>query len=134
MSGNGQYDGDKTHIDAMLEPVYTKRQSQRCDNSVMTLVILFSLKNNGVTRKWVATPFLSDSIAFNESSITSVIAAMSLTLGVNGPINLDRYMKVEITYKQTLNVVQCCVMAYSHCRTRIPSRTRTRIPNPMGTL
>ena len=25
-------------------PVYTKRQRQRCDNSVMTLVILFSLK------------------------------------------------------------------------------------------
>ena len=25
-------------------------------------------------------------------------------------------------------------MVYLHCRTRIPSRTGTRIPNPMGTL
>ena len=41
MSGNGQYDGD---IDAMLGPVHARGQSQRCGNSVMTLVILFSLK------------------------------------------------------------------------------------------
>ena len=25
-------------------------------------------------------------------------------------------------------------MAYSHCQTQIRTRTRTRIPNPMGTL
>ena len=43
-------------VETGLEPVYTKRQHQRCDNSAMTLAILFSLiENNGVTprAKWV---------------------------------------------------------------------------------
>ena len=30
---------------SVLGPVYTKRQHQRCDNSAMTLAILFSLKS-----------------------------------------------------------------------------------------
>ena len=47
------------------------------------------IEDNGVTKKWVATPIGSDSIAFNENSITSIIAELlkllSLTIGVNGP-------------------------------------------------
>ena len=38
-------------------------------------------------------------------------------LGVNGPINLDGYRKVVITYKQTLNVAQCCVISW--CRNSV---------------
>ena len=37
--------------------------------------------------KWFATPFWSDSIVFNENSIASVIATLTLTLSVNGPLN-----------------------------------------------
>ena len=33
---------------ALLGPVYTERQSQRCNNAEMTLAILFSSENNGV--------------------------------------------------------------------------------------
>ena len=50
MSGNGQYDGDKTRIDAMLEPVYTRGQStlrQLSDDASDTVLI----ENNAVTRK-----------------------------------------------------------------------------------
>ena len=37
-----------------LGPVYTKRQSQRCDNTEMTLSILFSLKTMESFQIWVA--------------------------------------------------------------------------------
>ena len=67
---------------------------QLCDEASDTVLI----ENSGVTRKWVATPFLSDSIAFNENRITSVIAVFTLMLGVNEPVNLDGHRKVEITY------------------------------------
>ena len=48
-----------------LGPVYTERQSQLCGDASDT--VLF--ENNGVARKWVATPFWSDSIVSNENSI-----------------------------------------------------------------
>ena len=58
---------------------------QLCDGASNTVLI----ENNDVTRKWVAIPFWSDSIIFNDSSITSIIArvvaAWTLTLGVNVP-------------------------------------------------
>ena len=41
------------------------------------------IENNVVAPKWVANPFLSDSIVFNVNH--SVIAALMLTLSVNGP-------------------------------------------------
>ena len=48
------------------------------------------IENSGVTPKWVPTPFCnpfwSHSIVFNQSSIASVIAALMLTLSVNGPL------------------------------------------------
>ena len=46
-------------VNRPLEPVYTKRQRQRCDNSVMTLAILFSLKTMESSEIGVATYFLA---------------------------------------------------------------------------
>ena len=46
---------------------------QLCDDASYTVVI----ENNGVARKWVATSFLSNSIVFNENSVTSIIAELS---------------------------------------------------------
>ena len=43
------------------------------------------IENNGAARKWVASLFWSDSIVFKENSIPSVIAALTLMLGVNRP-------------------------------------------------
>ena len=48
------------------------------------LVILFSLKTMESLQNGVATPFWSNSIVFNEISIATVVAALTLTLGVNG--------------------------------------------------
>ena len=50
--------------DEILGPVYTKRQCQGCDNSVMTLAILFLLKTMeslqiGIAIHFQATPLLS---------------------------------------------------------------------------
>ena len=52
----------------------------------MTLAILFSLKTVESLENGVATPIWSDSIVFNENRIASVIAALTLTLSVNGPL------------------------------------------------
>ena len=51
-------------LTASLGPVYTKRQSQYCDNSAMTLMILLSLKRmeslkNGLLPHSGATPLFS---------------------------------------------------------------------------
>ena len=62
-------------------PVYTKRQHQRCDDACDFVLI----ENSGVASKWVANLFWSDFIVFNENRIASIIAALTLTLGVNGP-------------------------------------------------
>ena len=55
---------------------------QLCNDASNTALI----ENNGVTLKWVATLFWSDSIDSNDSSISRVITALTLTLGVNGTI------------------------------------------------
>ena len=62
-----------------LGPVYIDRYRQHCDDARNTTLN----KNNGFAPKWVATP---DSIVFNKSSIASVIAALRMTLGVNGSL------------------------------------------------
>ena len=68
--------------------VYSKRQHQYSVNAAMTLVILLSLKSMESLEKRVTTYFEEtvDSIGFNESCTTSDIAALRLTLGVNGPL------------------------------------------------
>ena len=64
--------------ECILRPVYTEHQRQRCDyDSDIALI-----ENNGVT------PILSDSIVFNQSILTSIIAALTLTSSVSGPYTL----------------------------------------------
>ena len=46
---------------------------QLCYDASDTVLI----ENNGVARKWVATPFWSYSIVFNENTIASIIAELS---------------------------------------------------------
>ena len=50
----------------------------------MTLAILFSLKTVESLKN--ANPFWSNSIVFNENRIASVISALMMTLGINGPL------------------------------------------------
>ena len=66
-------------VRATLEPVYTKCQRQRCDYACDSVLI----ENSRVAWKWVANPFWSNSIVFNENRIASIITV--LTLGINGP-------------------------------------------------
>ena len=67
-----------------LGPVYTKRQRQHCNDACDSVFI----ENNRVAPEWVRNPFSSDSTVFNENRITSVIAVLTLMLGVNGPLIL----------------------------------------------
>ena len=62
-----------------LGPVYTKHQRQLCDDASVTVLI----ENNGVAGKWVATPFWSDSIVFNENSIDDAGAWCKRALSTN---------------------------------------------------
>ena len=65
---------------AHLHQVSASMLQQLCNDSDNIVLI----ENNGVASKLVATPFLSDFIVSNDISITSVIAALTLMLGVNG--------------------------------------------------
>ena len=58
-----------------LGPVYFKCQCQCCDDAFDS-VLMESLQNG----------FASNSTIFNENRITSIIAALTLMLGVNGPL------------------------------------------------
>ena len=54
---------------------------QLCDDARDSVLI----ENNGVAPEWVCNQFSSDFTVFNENGIASVIATLTLTLGVNGP-------------------------------------------------
>ena len=65
-----------------LGPIYNKCQHQHSDDTCDSILI----ENNGFNPEWGCNPFLSDSIIFNENRIASIIAALMLMLGVNGPL------------------------------------------------
>ena len=67
---------------SLLGPIYTKRQRQRCDDACDSVLI----ENNRVAPEWGCNLFSSDSFVFNENRIASVITALTLILGVNGPL------------------------------------------------
>ena len=58
-------------------------QSQRWDDA-SDFGLIENDENNRVTPEWGCNPFLSDSIDFNESCITSVVVALRLTLDIKG--------------------------------------------------
>ena len=76
-----------------LGSVYTKSQRQRCDNSAMTLTILFSIEISGVAPEWVCNPFSSDCFQReqNRKCHRRVVTALTLTLGVNEPLGKLNY-------------------------------------------
>ena len=61
-----------------LGPVCTNHKRQCCDDDTVTI------ENNGVTPRWVTTPFSSDYIVFNEGSIVSINGALTMKHSVNG--------------------------------------------------
>ena len=72
-----------------LKPVYTKYQSQCCDNSAMTLAVLFSLKTilslqNGIATNFQTAPLFSMRTVLLASSNSCY--SLELTLGVNRPL------------------------------------------------
>ena len=56
--------------------------SQCCDDS-MDICQIERMEIKGVAAEWGCNPFCSDSVVFNEITITSAIAALTLTLGIN---------------------------------------------------
>ena len=55
---------------------------QLCNDASTTVLI----ENNRVLSELGCNPFSSDPIVFNENSIAGIVAALTLTLGVNGPL------------------------------------------------
>ena len=60
-------------VRARLHQASESMLQQLCDDASNTVLT----ENNGVAWRWVATPFWSDSIVFNENSIASIIAELS---------------------------------------------------------
>ena len=75
---DGDGDGDGTCNQAFKGPFIPSVSV----NAAMTLSILFSLKTIQLLQNGFA-PFSSDSIVFNENRIASVIAALTLMLGMH---------------------------------------------------
>ena len=71
--GKGALTLIKHAIPVPLGPIYTKRESQCCENSKMTLVILLSLKTMELLQNGLQPIF----IVPNENSVTSVTAELS---------------------------------------------------------
>ena len=67
----------KCCLEFILGLAYTSRQRHCCDNSAMTLAILFSLKTRKLLQIEVATHFQATPFLFNENSVASVIAEWS---------------------------------------------------------
>ena len=88
--GWGREDGFNSRlVFALLKSPYPERQLQRCDNSVMTLEILFSLKTMELQP------------IFNENSIASITAELSLTVRVKRPLKVSlRFCKLILYFEQ----------------------------------
>ena len=71
---------------ARLHQASASTLQQLCHDASVTALI----ENDGVAQKWVATQFWRDFIVFNENQYwyhhCRVVAALTLTLGVNGPL------------------------------------------------
>ena len=83
------------HGKVHLGPVYTKRQRQCCNDACDSVLI----ENSGVACKWVVNPFWSDTTVFNENRIASVIAGLTLTLGINGPLKPSSHRNTNLKIK-----------------------------------
>ena len=89
-----------------ITPVCTERQSQRCNNSAMRLVILLylitmELLQNRIGTHFQATPLFSMRTVSLASSQKNM-AALTLTLGVNGSLNsLQQCIKSTYTDENT---------------------------------
>ena len=67
---------------SLLGLVYTVCQHQCCNDASDTALI----EDNEITAEWSGNPFSMDSVVFNESSIASIVAALTLMFSVNGPV------------------------------------------------
>ena len=68
-------------VRAHLHQASASMLQQLCDDAYNSVVN----ENNGVTPELDCNRFSNDSTDFNENKIASVTAALTLTLGVNGP-------------------------------------------------
>ena len=91
-------------VQLWLKEILGNRPQLKCSDlftpriSIKMLAIRFSLETMELLEKWVATPFESDCIVFNENRIASVVAlsqscrrvvvASMLKLGVNGTLSI----------------------------------------------
>ena len=67
-------------VRAHLHQASASTLQQLCDDACNSVVN----ENNGVTPEWDSNQSSNDSTDFNENRIVSVIAALTLTLSVNG--------------------------------------------------
>ena len=72
---------DLLNLRARLYQVSASTLQQLCNDASDSVLI----DNNGDTQDWSSNIFSSDTVVFNENRVASVIAELTLTLGINGP-------------------------------------------------
>ena len=109
--------------------VYTKRQRQHCNNSAMTLAILFSLKTMGSLQNGVATHFQLTPL-FTTDSLASLQSCCSIdadawckwALKLKGPNVRQKLMTFLLVVEPVR--VRRCGRGGSGCQTPAPSGCR----------
>ena len=102
-------------VNGSLGPVYTKRQWQHCDNSVMTLAILFSMKSvesleNRLQPHSGATPLFSIRTESQASSLSC--RSVDADAWCKQVLRLHLVFFWDSWYKASLNFV-CCFLSSS---------------------
>ena len=82
-------------IRALLHQVSESMQSQRCIDASLTTVVEIN-GNKWSHLRMACYSFWKDSILFNESCVASVIVALKLTLGVNGPLRIQYNVNMHL--------------------------------------
>ena len=93
---------------ARFHPAAASMLRQRCDDASSTVLI----ENSQITWKWVAAPIWRYSIVFNENSIASIIAALTLTLGVNESLDVPRKVHNKSMCVCKAQMIRWCSATY----------------------
>ena len=90
----------------------------------MTLMMLLSVKTMELLQNRVATPIWSNFIVFNKNSVASVIAALTLTVGVNtGIIQVHRVPLTASSVTTSMRVLRANFFASESLESSVTKST-----------
>ena len=128
----------RNYVRVRLHQASASRLRPLCDDASDSVLI----EINGDTWKWVANPFWSDSTVVNENRIASIIVALTLTLGVNGPLmrggfrsltklnGSNEVLRMPRLYSNGLNYIIVLLLFTDYLSVKDPGFPRRGAPTP----